>query len=191
MAPFFSCFRSKLVILVLVAFAVRINMLSILASSPSLLSFPPPSEGAWYSLKTRDWGSVRHALFRNIKNPLPYSTAKKCYISLSWKYSSEGGRGKFRKRKQIGLTNLSKGFPILLRLDPKINTLIETRPSRRTASVCVNIWGHLREALQYYIPRLMLTVKDRAKPVVERATRIVKHKSRYRMGLCGGEEAAC
>ena len=28
----------------------------------------------------------------------------------------------------------------------------------------------------------MLTVKDRAKPVVERATRIVEHKSRYRGG---------
>ena len=40
------------------------------------------------------------------------------------------------------------------------------------------------------ISRLMLTVKDRAKPVVERATRIVEHKSRYRGGG-GGEEAAC
>ena len=28
----------------------------------------------------------------------------------------------------------------------------------------------------------MLTVKDRVKPVVERATGIVKHKSRYRRG---------
>ena len=40
----------------------------------------------------------------------------------------------------------------------------------------------------------MLTVKDRAKPVVERATRIVEHKSRYRGeggGGCGGEEVAC
>ena len=35
------------------------------------------------------------------------------------------------------------------------------------------------------ISRLMLTVKDRAKPVVERATRIVEHKSRYR-GWGGG-----
>ena len=41
------------------------------------------------------------------------------------------------------------------------------------------------------ISRLMLTVKDRAKPVVERATRIVEHKSRYRGGGGGGEEAAC
>ena len=39
----------------------------------------------------------------------------------------------------------------------------------------------------------MLTVKDRTKPVVERATRIVEHKSRYRGGGggCGGEEVAC
>ena len=36
----------------------------------------------------------------------------------------------------------------------------------------------------------MLTVKDRAKPVVERARRIVKHKSRYKRGG-GGGEAAC
>ena len=36
----------------------------------------------------------------------------------------------------------------------------------------------------------MLTVKDRAKLVVERAMRIVKDKSRYRGG-CGGEEVAC
>ena len=36
------------------------------------------------------------------------------------------------------------------------------------------------------ISRLMLNVKDRAKPVVERATRIVEHKSRYRGGVWWG-----
>ena len=34
--------------------------------------------------------------------------------------------------------------------------------------------------------RLMLPVKDRAKPVVERAMSIVKHKSRYRGGVWWG-----